>query len=51
MMKIVKGGICLSLIYFLAVVCTLLISNRVQELDSKSDFRNTNSSLSIHLAR
>ena len=47
MMKVVKGGICITVIYVLAVLCTLLVCNRVQELDSRSDFRNINSSLSI----
>ena len=47
MMKVVKGGMCITVIYVLAVLCTLLVCNRVQELDSRSDFRNINSSLSI----
>lgn len=51
MMKIVKGGLCVSFIYLLAVVCTLLVTQRVQQLDSNNDFRNTNSSLSIYLTR
>ena len=47
MIKIVKGGICISIIYLLAISCTLLVSSRIQEIDSSNSFRNSNSSLSI----
>ncbi len=47
MQKIIRGGIYITVIYMLAVLCTMVVCNRVQELDSKDDFRNVNSSLSI----
>ena len=47
MMKMVKGGLYITIIYILAVLCTILVCNRIQELDSRGDFRNMNSSLSI----
>lgn len=49
MSKIIKGGICISLIYLLAISCTLLVSSRIQEIDANNQFRNSNSSLSIKL--
>ena len=51
MMKIVKKGMVLISVYLVAVVCTFLVTNRVQELDSNSHLRNTNKALSINLAR
>lgn len=49
MAKIIKGGICISIIYLLAIGCTLLVSSRIQEIDANNQFRNSNSSLSIKL--
>lgn len=51
MNKIVKRGVYISLIYLVAVLCTFLITNRVQELDSNSSYSNMNSSLSINFTR
>lgn len=50
MKKIVKGGLFVSFIYLMAVVSTLLITNRVAELDAK-ELRNNNKSIAIKLAR
>lgn len=50
MKKIVRGGLFLTFVYFMAIVSTLLITDRVAELDAK-DLRNNNSSLSINVAR
>ncbi len=50
MKKIVKGGLFIFFIYLMAVVSTLLITDRVAELDAK-DLRNNNTSLSINRAR
>ena len=50
MRKIVKGGVFISFIYLMAVVSTLLITDRVAELDAK-DLRNNNTSLSIKIVR
>ena len=49
MIKIIKGGICISIIYLFAIGCTLLLSNRIQEIDASNQLRNSNSSLSIKL--
>ena len=49
MMEIVKKGMFVSFIYLMAIASTLLISNRVTELDHAST--NTNQGLTIKLAR
>lgn len=50
MKKIIKKGMVVISIYLIAVVCTLLVTNRIEELDSNSNL-NTNSSLSINFSR
>lgn len=50
MKKIIKKGMVLISIYLIAVICTLLVTDRIQELDSNSNLK-TNSSLSINLVK
>ena len=50
MKKVLKKGVVLLSVYLIAVVCTLLISTRVEELDS-NNLRNTNKSLSVNLVK
>lgn len=51
MKKIIKKGIGITLVYLVAILCTFLVSNRVNELDNKGDLRNSNSSISINFSR
>lgn len=36
MKEIMKRGICVTLIYFVAILCTLMLSNRIERLESVS---------------
>ena len=49
MKKLVKKGLVILGIYLLAVISTLIVSNRVEELNSKID--NNNSSLIIRISK
>lgn len=49
MQNIVKKGLFISFVYLMAVVSTLLITNRVAELET-SDFTNNNKSITIKLS-
>ena len=51
MKKVIKKGIGVTLVYLIAVLCTFLVSNRVNELDNKGDLRNSNSSIAINFTR
>lgn len=50
MEKIVERGIFISFIYLMAIVSTLIVTQRVRELD-QTDFRNNNHALTIKIAR
>lgn len=51
MKKIIKKGAVILTIYLIAVGSTLLISNRIQELDTTNKAQISNQSLSINLGR
>ncbi len=51
MKKILRKGLIIISIYVVAVICTFMVTNRVQELDSSENLRNTNTSLSINFTR
>lgn len=51
MKKLMRKGLVVLTIYTVAVMCTFLVTNRVKELESSNDFRNTNTSLSINLSK
>ena len=51
MKKIVRKGIVILSVYLIAVVCTFLVSDRVQELESNNNYKNTNKSLTVNLSR
>ena len=48
MKKMVKKVLFISFIYLMAVVSTLLVTDRVAELDGK-DLRNNNASLAVNV--
>ncbi|MBO5414992.1 MAG: hypothetical protein J6A17_05140 [Bacilli bacterium] len=50
MKKIVKKGLFISFIYLMAIVSTLMLTDRVAELES-NDLRNNNQSLAIKIGR
>ncbi len=50
MTNIVKKGLFITFIYLMAVVSTLLITDRVAELETR-DLRNNNQSIAIKLSR
>lgn len=50
MKKIVKKGLFITFVYVMAIVSTLLVTDRVSELDS-NNLRNDNSSLTIKLSK
>ncbi|MDD6756592.1 MAG: hypothetical protein PUE33_00825 [bacterium] len=52
MKKIVKEGLWIFLIYTFITLCLLLATDRIERLDQlESNFRNTNSSVSINLGK
>lgn len=51
MKKIIKRGLSITIIYLVAVLCTFLVTDRVNELDNKTDLRNNNSSVEIKFSR
>lgn len=51
MKKVIKKGFGVTIIYLIAILCTLLVTERVNELDSKGDLKNTNSSISIKFSK
>ena len=50
MNKIVKKGLFISFIYIMAIVSTLLVTDRVAELET-NDLRNSNHSIAIKLSK
>ena len=52
MKKIVKEGLWIFLLYTFITLCLLLATDRIKRLDQlESNFRNTNSSVSINLGK
>ncbi|MCI6108072.1 MAG: hypothetical protein SOU84_02950 [Candidatus Faecimonas sp.] len=52
MKKIVKEGLWIFLLYTFITLCLLLATDRIERLDQlESNFRNTNSSVSINLGK
>ena len=51
MVKVLKKGICVCLVYLFAVLFVFLIGERITKLDKGTDFRNTNSSVSLTLEK
>lgn len=52
MKKIVKEGLWIFLLYTFITLCLLLATDRIEHLDQlESNFRNTNSSVSINLGK
>ncbi len=51
MKNIIKKGLCITLIYLIAILSTFLVTDRVSELDNEKDLRNRNSSIVIKLSR
>ncbi len=51
MKKLLRKGLVVLTIYAVTVICTFLVTNRVQELEGSNNFRNTNTSLSINLSK
>ena len=49
MKKVFRKGIIVVGIYLLAVISTLMVSNRVEELNAKTD--NNNSSMLIRISK
>ena len=50
--KIVKEGLWIFLLYTFITLCLLLATDRIERLDQlESNFRNTNSSVSINLGK
>lgn len=50
MKKIVKKGLFISFIYLMAVISTLMVTDRVAELET-NDLRNNNKSIAIKIGR
>ena len=50
MRKIVKKGLFITFVYIMAIVSTLLVTDRVSELDS-NNLNNDNTSLTIKLSK
>ena len=52
MKKIIREGIGLFLLYSFITLCLFLATDRIERLDQvEGDFRNTNTSVSINLAK
>lgn len=51
MENIIKKGLGITIVYLIAIFCTLLMTSRVNELNHQHDLRNTNSSISIKFSR
>lgn len=51
MKRVLRKGFIVLTIYFTAVICTFLMTNRVQELDSNDSFRNKNKGLVVNFTR
>ena len=51
MKKTLRKGLVIITIYFIAVICTFIVTNRVEELDSSNTLRNENKSLSINFTK
>jgi len=52
MKKMIREGIGLFLLYSFITLCLFLATDRIERLDQvEGDFRNTNTSVSINLAK